>query len=107
MQTQQLRVDEEEMAVRLTERLREQTAIARARQQRLYDVPPGNLVSPFCDPKVEKQQAQLHSELSAFLQELRRENLASVQLRHQLQHSRALHAHLDSVGSFTDSFCAE
>lgn len=107
MQTQQLRVDEEEMAARLTQRLRERTSIARARQQRLRDVPPGNLVSPFCDPKVEKQQAQLHSELTAFLLELRRENLASVQLRHQLQHSRALHAHLHSVGSFSDSFCAE
>lgn len=103
IQTQQQRVDEEEMAVRLAERLRERTSIARARQQRLRDVPPGNLVSPFCDPKVEKQQAQLHSELTGFLLELRRENLASVQLRHQLQYSRALHARLQTLSSFSDS----
>ncbi|GET92965.1 hypothetical protein, conserved [Leishmania tarentolae] len=107
MQTQQLKLDEEQMAMRLAARLRERTSLARARQQRLRDVPQANLVSPFCDPKVEKQQAQLHSEMTAFLLELRRENLASLQLRHQLQQSRTLHMRLHNMGSCSDSSCAE
>ncbi|KAG5491351.1 hypothetical protein JIQ42_01250 [Leishmania sp. Namibia] len=102
-QTQKLRVDEEDMAKRLAERLRERAALVRKRLHRLRTVPPSSLVSPFCDPKVEKQQAQLHSELTAFLLEVRRENLASVQLRHQLQHSRALHHQLGGVVASADS----
>ncbi|KAG5467028.1 hypothetical protein LSCM1_01208 [Leishmania martiniquensis] len=91
LQTQRPQMDEEDVAQRLAERLRERAALMRARLQRLRTTPPGSLAASFCDPKVEKQQAQLHSELTAFLLEVRRENLASLRLRHQLQLSRALH----------------
>ncbi|CBZ14847.1 LOW QUALITY PROTEIN: conserved hypothetical protein [Leishmania braziliensis MHOM/BR/75/M2904] len=98
LQAQKLRVDEDDVAIRLAGRLRERTARAHGSLQGLCSVPPGNLVAPFCDPTVEEQQAQLHSELTAFLLEVRRKNLASVQLRHQLQHSRAVQARLHDNG---------
>ncbi|KAG5492328.1 hypothetical protein GH5_01246 [Leishmania sp. Ghana 2012 LV757] len=51
LQTQKLRVDEEDMAKRLAERLRERAALVRKRLHRLRTVPPSNLVSPFLRPQ--------------------------------------------------------
>ncbi|KAG5492863.1 hypothetical protein JKF63_01443 [Porcisia hertigi] len=102
IQAQHPRVDEGEMEKRLAERLRARTAAESARLKRLRDAAPSKIVSSFCDPKVEKQQALLHSELTAFLLEVRQKNIASLRLRHQLQHSRAVHERLNAGHTFSD-----
>ncbi|KAK7200877.1 hypothetical protein NESM_000146400 [Novymonas esmeraldas] len=96
-------LDDDAVADRLTGRLRGRAAQEQARLRRLRVTAAGNLVAPFCDPAVERQQARLHSELTQFLLEVRRENAASVVLRHQLQYSRSvrelLHDNVDSLSA--------
>jgi hypothetical protein len=87
-QVQRLRIDDDELAARLAARLRirNQEQVTQLQRQRRFDT--GHLVSTFCDPKVEEQQALLHTELTQFLLAVRQENMASVELRRQLQRSR-------------------
>ncbi|KPA86544.1 hypothetical protein ABB37_00684 [Leptomonas pyrrhocoris] len=87
-QIQHLLVDDDELARRLAGRLRARNReqIVHLQRQRAFES--GSLVSAFCDPKVEQQQALLHSELTEFLLSVRAENKAAVALRRQLQRSR-------------------
>ncbi|KPI90762.1 hypothetical protein ABL78_0198 [Leptomonas seymouri] len=87
-QIQHLRVDEDELAARLAERLRARNRKRTPPLQHQRNFGSGNIISTFCDPKVEKQQALLHSELTDFLLSVREENRASLVLRRQLQRSR-------------------
>ncbi|KAL7702022.1 hypothetical protein N2W54_008164 [Lotmaria passim] len=88
---------DDELANRLAERLRARNRTEAMQRQRQRDCASSRLVSVFCDPKVEEQQAALHAELTEFLLEVRERNKASAALRRQLQRSRVVRERLHTT----------